>query len=41
MIEESVYMKDTAIVEGMSCQGCANAVKAAFTQVKGVEKVEV
>ncbi|MCD8506256.1 MAG: heavy-metal-associated domain-containing protein [Alkalibacterium thalassium] len=34
-------MKYTAIVEGMNCNGCANSVKAAFTQVEGVQEVKV
>jgi len=34
-------MKYTAIVEGMNCNGCANSVKAAFTQVEGVQEVQV
>lgn len=34
-------MKYTAIVEGMNCNGCANSVKAAFTQVDGVQEVDV
>ncbi|MCC5893858.1 MAG: heavy-metal-associated domain-containing protein [Alkalibacterium sp.] len=34
-------MKYTAIVEGMNCNGCANSVKAAFTQVEGVQEVDV
>lgn len=34
-------MKYTATVEGMSCQGCAKSVKAAFTQLEGVQEVAV
>lgn len=28
-------------VEGMSCSGCANAVKSAFSNVEGVSQVDV
>lgn len=34
-------MEYKANVEGMSCSGCANAVKTAFSQVEGVESVTV
>lgn len=34
-------MNYTAIVEGMNCNGCANSVKAAFTQIEGVQEVAV
>lgn len=34
-------MNYTAKVEGMSCQGCAKSVKAAFTQLEGVQEVDV
>lgn len=34
-------MNYTAKVEGMSCQGCAKSVKAAFTQLAGVQEVTV
>jgi len=30
-----------AKVEGMSCNGCANAVKAAFSNVEGVSQVNI
>lgn len=30
-----------AIVEGMSCNGCANSVKAAFSNIEGVSHVDV
>ncbi|MFO8069035.1 MAG: heavy metal-associated domain-containing protein [Alkalibacterium sp.] len=28
-------------VEGMSCNGCANSVKAAFSNIEGVSQVDV
>lgn len=28
-------------VEGMSCNGCANSVKAAFSNIEGVSQVNV
>lgn len=34
-------MNYQAIVEGMSCNGCANSVKAAFSQIEGVSAVEI
>lgn len=30
-----------AKVEGMSCNGCANSVKAAFSQIDGVSDVKI
>lgn len=34
-------MNYTVTVEGMSCQGCAKSVKAAFAQLEGVQQVDV
>ncbi len=34
-------MNYEAIVEGMSCNGCANSVKAAFSNIEGVSQVDV
>lgn len=34
-------MNYTVKVEGMSCQGCAKSVKAAFTKLAGVQEVKV
>lgn len=34
-------MKQEVTVKGMTCQGCANAVKTKFEKIKGVNSVEV
>lgn len=34
-------MNYQANVEGMSCSGCANAVKSAFLNIEGVSQVDV
>ncbi|SFC69286.1 Copper chaperone CopZ [Alkalibacterium subtropicum] len=34
-------MNYQAKVEGMSCNGCANSVKAAFAQIDGVSDVAI
>lgn len=34
-------MNYQAKVEGMSCQGCARSVKAAFSNLEGVSDVEI
>lgn len=34
-------MKQEVTVEGMSCAGCANAVKTKFEKIKGIEAVEI
>ncbi|MER2064114.1 MAG: heavy metal-associated domain-containing protein [Alkalibacterium sp.] len=34
-------MNYQAKVEGMSCNGCANSVKAAFSSIEGVSDVEI
>ena len=34
-------MKQEVTIQGMTCQGCANAVKTKFEKIKGVDSVEV
>ncbi|WP_423190447.1 heavy-metal-associated domain-containing protein [Alkalibacterium sp. f15] len=34
-------MNYQAKVEGMSCKGCANSVKAAFSNIEGVSQVDI
>ena len=34
-------MNYQAKIEGMSCQGCARSVKAAFSNLEGVSDVEI
>lgn len=34
-------MRKEVVVEGMKCEGCANAVYERFTAVEGVEAVKV
>ncbi|OJF97100.1 heavy-metal-associated domain-containing protein [Alkalibacterium sp. 20] len=34
-------MNYQAKVEGMSCNGCANSVKAAFSNVEGISQVDI
>ncbi|HLR88409.1 MAG TPA: heavy metal-associated domain-containing protein [Atopostipes sp.] len=34
-------MKQEVTVNGMTCQGCANAVKTKFEKIKGIDSVKI
>lgn len=34
-------MKKEVVVEGMTCEGCANTVREKFKAIEGVESVEI
>lgn len=34
-------MKKEVVVEGMTCEGCANTVRERFKAIKGVKAVEI
>lgn len=36
-----MIMKQEVLVEGMTCNGCANGVKKRFESIEGVESVSV
>lgn len=34
-------MKQEVMINGMTCQGCANSVKTKFEQIEGINAVEI
>ena len=34
-------MKQEVTIQGMTCQGCANAVKTKFEKIKGIDSVKI